>query len=156
MALSPTIVCNTILKRAFAENIPITPMKLQKLLYFVSCEYIKSTGISMLSEDFCVWQYGPVLPSVYYEFQSFHGNQITKYAQDAEGNSFAYNEESSPPLKQAMNCIWETFKNMDGIHLSKITHEDGSGWSEAFSRQETKISKDDMKADDSYTKYILH
>ena len=155
MALSPSIVCNNILQRAFSENIPVTPMKLQKLLYFVSCEYVKETNISMLSEDFSVWQYGPVLPSVYYEFQSFRGNNITKYAQDAEGNSFAYNEESSLPLKRAIDRVWAAFKNMDGVFLSRITHEDGSGWSRAFERQENKISKDDMKADDSYAKYIL-
>lgn len=155
MALSPTIVCNNILQRAFTENIPVTPMKLQKLLYFVSCEYVKATNTNMLSENFCVWQYGPVLPSVYFEFQSFHGNNITTYAQDAEGNSYAYNEETSPPLKGAIDRIWRRFKNMDGIHLSKITHEDGSGWSRAFERRETEITKADMKADDSYTKYML-
>ncbi len=154
MALSPTVACNNILQRAFKENIHVTPMKLQKLLYFVSCEYVKETNTPMLSEDFCVWQYGPVLPSVYYEFQSFGGSKITKYAQDAEGNSFAYNEDSSPPLKRAMDRIWNTFKHMDGIQLSRITHENGSGWSQAFVQQEPQISKAAMEEDDSYTKYL--
>lgn len=154
MVLSPTVMCNNILQRAFMENIPVTPMKLQKILYFVSCEYVKDTDTSMLSEEFCVWQYGPVLPSVYYEFQSFGSNKITKYAQDAEGNSFAYNENASPPLKRAVDCIWGAFKHMDGIQLSRITHEDNSGWSRAFARHDAQISKADMKEDGSYTKYI--
>lgn len=154
MTLSPMVVCNNILQRAFQEDVPVTPMKLQKLLYFTSCEYVKKTDIPMLSEDFCVWQYGPVLPSVYYEFQSYHGGRITSYAQDAEGNSFAYNENESLHLKQSINRIWGSFKDMSGIQLSKITHEDGSGWSKAFARHETQISKADMKEDDSYTRYL--
>ena len=154
MALAPTIVCNNILRRSFDEKISVTPMKLQKLLYFVSCEYVKATDVELLSEDFCVWQYGPVLPTVYNEFKSFRGLKITTYAKDANGDSYAYNEDSSPNLRLAINRIWASFKNMSGIELSKITHEDGSGWSHAFEQKHSKITKDEMKADDSYRKYM--
>lgn len=156
MALSPTIVCNNILRRAFDEKISVTPMKLQKLLYFVSCEYIKATGTELLTEEFCVWQYGPVLPSVYDEFKSFHGNPITAYAKDANGNSFAYNEDTSPQLKNAISTVWAAFKHKTGMYLSQITHEDNSGWSSAFNLHHTKISKDEMKADDSYRKHMCN
>ena len=44
MPMSASVVCNNILTRAFQENIPVSPMKLQKLMYFVSCEYVKATG----------------------------------------------------------------------------------------------------------------
>ena len=44
MPMSATVVCNNILKRAFSESVAVSPMKLQKLLYFVSCEYVKATG----------------------------------------------------------------------------------------------------------------
>lgn len=155
MALTSTIVCNNILQRAFAENISVTPMKLQKLLYFVSCEYLKATGSELLSEDFCVWQYGPVLPTVYDEFKSFHGGKITTYAKDANGDSFAYNENSSPNLKTAIDRIWASFKSKSGVELSQITHENGSGWTNAFNQRREKISKEEMKADDSYRKYMF-
>ena len=154
MALSATIVCNNILRRSFMENIVVTPMKLQKLMYFISCEYVKATDSELLSEDFCVWQYGPVLPAVYNEFKSFHGNQITAYAKDANGNSFAYDEDTSPNLKAAINCIWSNFKNKSGIELSRITHEESSGWSKVFLSGQERITKEQMKADDSYRKYM--
>lgn len=150
-----TIVSNNILRRSFNENIPVTPMKLQKILYFVCCEYLKATGCELLSEDFCVWQYGPVLPNVYNEFKAFRGNRITKYAKDADGNSFAYDETASPNLRAAIDLIWAFFKDKSGMELSKITHEDGSGWSNAFENNQPKITKEQMKADDSYRKYIF-
>lgn len=154
MALSSTVVCNNILQRSFMENIVVTPMKLQKLMYFISCEYAKETNSELLSEDFCVWQYGPVLPSVYNEFKAFHGNQITTYAKDANGNSFAYDEDTAPNLKAAINRIWSSFKNKSGIELSRITHEENSGWSKAFLSRQERITKEQMKADDSYRKYM--
>lgn len=36
MAYSPTRVANNILERAFKEGIEVTPMKLQKILYFLA------------------------------------------------------------------------------------------------------------------------
>lgn len=154
MSMSATVVCNNVLRRAFDENIPVSPMKLQKLLYFISCEYAKNTGIDLLSEDFGVWQYGPVLPTVYDEFKSFRSEPITKYATDANGTAYAIDENSAPNLKVAINRIWQAFKCYDGITLSRITHKDGSGWSVAFSQDRSKITTDDMKADNTYGEYL--
>jgi len=155
MAMSATIVCNNILRRAFEEEIPVSPMKLQKLLYFTSCEYVKSTGNELLSEDFGVWQYGPVLPSIYDEFKSFKSNSITKYATDASGVAYAINENDAPNLKIAIDRVWAAFKSFDGMTLSKITHMDGSGWSNAFVGKRPKVTIEDMRLDNTYEKYLF-
>ncbi len=154
MPMTATVVCNNVLKRAFEENIPVSPMKLQKLLYFVSCEYVKATEHDLFSESFGVWQYGPVLPSVYEEFKSFKSNAITKYATDANGVAYAVDEESAPNLKTALNRVWNAFKSFSGIELSKITHEDGSGWSAAFDEQRSSITIEDMRCDSTYEAYL--
>lgn len=57
MRMSATTVCNNILQRSLSENIPVTPMKLQRLLYFVACAYQKRTGSPLLAEQFEVWKY---------------------------------------------------------------------------------------------------
>ena len=43
-------------------------LKLQKLLYFAWLRYYKKTGKSLFTDEFEAWQYGPVVPSVYYEY----------------------------------------------------------------------------------------
>ena len=153
MALSPTVFCNNILQRAFAENISVSPMKLQKLMYFVSCEYAKDLGTDLLSENFAVWQYGPVLPTVYNEFKSFGRNPITSYAKDATGESYAYTEIDC--LREIIDKVWNSFKYKNGIELSNITHEDGSGWSVAFAGRRPTITTQEMRADNTYDKYML-
>ncbi len=52
-------VGNSILARAFTENIDITPMKLQKMIYFVYRGYLKETKIPLFNERFEVWTCRP-------------------------------------------------------------------------------------------------
>ncbi|MBR6647500.1 MAG: DUF4065 domain-containing protein, partial [Clostridia bacterium] len=69
--ITPVIVANNFIARALNENVPLTPMKLQKLIYFLYKEYLKTTGERLFTESFEVWQYGPVIASVYDEFKGF-------------------------------------------------------------------------------------
>ena len=62
---------NTFLEMAFEEKIDVSPMKLQKLLYFANKRYLKDTGSPLFAESFQSWKYGPVLSSIYYEFRSY-------------------------------------------------------------------------------------
>lgn len=154
MPMSANVVCNNILRRAFDEQIDVSPMKLQKLMYFVSCEYAKRTNSVLFSESFGVWQYGPVLPAVYDEFKSFKSTPINKYATDADGVAYAVNEATSPNLRGAIDRIWDAFKNYDGIYLSHITHRDDSGWSRAFYDHRPQISLNDMISDHTYEEFL--
>lgn len=93
------LIANSILRRAFTGKIAVSPMKLQKLMFFITCLYQRNTGHRLLTESFQPWQYGSVCGAVYGEFKSFGGNPITEYAKDAMGNVYAADEKSSPELK---------------------------------------------------------
>lgn len=53
------------------SNVPITNLRLQKLLYFVQGEYSKEKSTRLISDDFYAWQLGPVIPSVYAEYSIY-------------------------------------------------------------------------------------
>ncbi len=53
------------------NEIAITNLKLQKLLYFVQGEFSRERGIRLIREDFYAWQLGPVIPEVYAEYSIF-------------------------------------------------------------------------------------
>lgn len=132
-AIPVQAVCNTILLKAFTEKIPVTPMKLQKLLYFTYREYLrKNNGHPLFSEQFEAWPYGPVLSSIYDEFKSFHGDPITKFAKNADGSVTIVSEQNAFDVIGAINSVWEKFKQFTGIQLSQITHQDGSAWRKAM------------------------
>lgn len=61
---SPTMIANNILSRSFSDKVDITPMKLQRILYFTAAEYQKATHKPLLEEPFSTWTYGPVAYSI--------------------------------------------------------------------------------------------
>ena len=48
--VSSQVVANTILRSAFKEKVSISPMKLQKLMYFFFKEYAQKTGEKIFSK----------------------------------------------------------------------------------------------------------
>lgn len=58
------------------HNIPITNLKLQKLLYFVQGEYSKTKDTQLISDNFYAWQLGPVVPAVYSEYSIYSSSTL--------------------------------------------------------------------------------
>lgn len=57
----------------FANEYPLTPLKLQKILYYVHASFlVKNEGNPLFKEKVEKWQYGPVVREVYFEFKA-HG-----------------------------------------------------------------------------------
>lgn len=65
-----------IINRCFEEGAPVTNLRLQKLLYFIQGMSYVITGRALIREDFYAWQYGPVVPKVYFEYNGYIGNPI--------------------------------------------------------------------------------
>lgn len=147
MSASATVLSNNILFRAKRDNIQVTPMKLQKLLYYVCVYYVKQTQKMPISENFEVWKYGPVAVSVYAEFKPFKASPITKYALNATGKAMMVDEAYNPTLKSCLDYVWEKLKTFTGVELSKRTHNEGSGWYRAFQDYRETISLEDMLND---------
>ena len=119
-------VANTIIYNALKERKSMSPMKLQKLLYMLYACFIAKTKESLFSDRFEAWQYGPVLPNVYFEFKRFgSGNIIDLYT---SGDGRAYYIPESGIFGECFSKVWGKFKDYTGMQLSKITHEDEGAW----------------------------
>ncbi len=144
--ISPCVVANTILQRGFDEHVEITPLKLQKLLYFVYRDYLKHTDQHLYAERFEAWPYGPVLRSVYDEFHPFHGNPITKFARNADGTVSVLGSGDTDDVCHSISRVWEKYKNYPGVVLSQLTHLEGTAWDYAWQNHEQFL--DDAKIKD--------
>lgn len=143
--LTPQIVANTILMLAFEENITVSPMKLQKLVYLIYKSYLKATGQKLFTEGFSKWKYGPVVESLYYEFSSFGARPITKFARDAQGNVTVINLEKNGKLSELVRETWDTYKQLSATTLSELTHSKDSAWSKAVEKNATTLSDEDIE-----------
>ena len=141
-------VSNNILKRAFDEDISVSPMKLQKILYFVASEYAKRAGYPLLDDYFQPWPYGPVVRSVYDEFRSFGGDPIRKFGKDARGQAYMADEARDHVLADSLDDVWHAVKHRSAVDLSRVTHAPGSAWSRFYQQQ--MISPEAVRDDETY------
>lgn len=146
--VSVQALANTILKKSFDDKRAITPMKLQKLLYFVYKDFLQTTGKQLFSERFEVWQYGPVVDSVYHDFKAFGAQPITRFAKDAQGTVFVV-KSSLTDVINSINKIWEKYKYYTGCELSRLTHQQNSAWSKAIEKRNHYLDDGDIK-DEEY------
>lgn len=143
-------VGNSILNRAAKENIDITPMKLQKLIYCLYKEYYKTTGRALFDERFEAWKYGPVLRSVYDAFKKFGANTIKGFAVSADGNVYVVDQKSAVPFTEAFDKIWIKYREYDGIVLSSFTHRENTAWRKAIDKRKAYLTDADIVAEEDY------
>ena len=99
----------------------VTPLMLQKLLYFVQGISFVQLGRPMFSEDCQAWVHGPVYPEVYDLFRNFKYNPI-------EDARFALFDGSVDLLtdeeKGVIDLVVNSFGLYGGKTLERITHNE--------------------------------
>lgn len=146
--ISPAHVANNFIKRGLDEDIDITPLKLQKLVYFLFVDYLKKTGDKLFNERFETWSKGPVIPSLYTEFSSYGWKPIKTFAEDSQGKSYAVVETGA--FKESIDVVWNKFKDYSGNTLSDITHRENTAWSKAKEREEQYLRDEDIQNEPEY------
>lgn len=141
--ITPVFVANNFLRRGMAENVGITPLKLQKLVYFLYREYLKRTNEQLFSERFETWKFGPVVPSIYAEFSSYGSNEIKTYASDSKGKSYIVTETGV--FKECLDKVWGIYGRYSGETLSALTHKDGTAWSKAKDNKQKYLEIEDIR-----------
>ena len=105
----------------------VTPLMLQKLLYFIQGVYSALYGKPIFKEDCRAWVHGPVYPEVYELFRDFKYNPIddARFAL-LEGAVDVMTEEE----KNVIDLVVNTFGMYGGKVLERITHNE-EPWKEA-------------------------
>ena len=147
MLFDPLIVANNFIVLSKDEHIEVTPMKLQKLLYFLYRDYYQAYKSPLFAERFEVWKYGPVLSEVYNAFSKYRAEPITDFCASKAGKSLMVNLEKCPEFRDSLLRVWNRYKNYNGIELSQITHKEGSAWYKAWQRDGYFLTDEDIEAD---------
>lgn len=141
-------ICNELIDLAKKHNEKLTPMKLQKLVFFIYGYYKARTGNSIFDDErFQVWQFGPVLPSLYYYFKGYGTNSINKYAIRFDGFLPKLSKEAilNFDLNQTISYVWKKFGHKNAIELSGLTHKENTPWDKARKRNSLYIDDNDIE-----------
>ncbi len=136
---SALALSNNILQRGIRDRVKINPMKLQKLLYYVCVMYAKNTGSLPISERFEVWKSGPVLVSVYSEFEPFRSKPITSYSLNVIGEAKTVAESLNPIIRSCLDYVWRKMKGYSAMDLAERSCKKGSGWYSAYQQYKDEI-----------------
>lgn len=108
------------LAAADEESEYLTPLRLQKLLYYAQGWHLAVRGEPLFADRIEAWKYGPVVESVFQEFKRFGRNGIDpKALEAADSPSLLTNSET-----EHLDAIWETYKDFSAIRLSEMTHDE--------------------------------
>jgi uncharacterized phage-associated protein len=150
-------VANTLLDLADAMELHLTPMKLQKLVYYAHGWHLGLRGEALINEQVEAWNFGPVIPSLYHEFKGWGDRPILGRATcdevvfDEDGTiSLVEDHKPEIPLsgdlsdtyvRGLVNRILEVYGRYSGIQLSNMTHASGTPWDRVRTKYEGRIPK---------------
>lgn len=127
----------------------VTPLMLQKLLYFIQGIYSALYGGPIFSEDCRAWIHGPVYPEVYDLLRDFKYNPIddARFAL-LEGTDDALTDDE----KRVIDLVVNTFGLYGGKVLEKITHNEDP-WTEARRGYDDSIPSSELLPKERIRKY---
>lgn len=135
---NPITIANYFIKK-HSDDPTLTPMKLIKLTYIAYGWYLAlSEGKSLVNEKPQAWDLGPVIPSLYHNLKKYGGKRVT------EPVLIQKNEVILDDDAYFLDFIWDRYGKYDGIHLSAITHTQGTPWSITYPKGYNLQIPDDL------------
>lgn len=115
-------LANYIVDKCIKDNVPITNLQLQRILYFVQKDFLKR-GSPAFSDYIEAWEFGPVVPNVYFYFCGFGATPIS------------ISRDSVPNLtsdKNIIDNIVEAKRDLDSWVTAKEANKITGAWSKVF------------------------
>ncbi len=132
----PKAVANFFLERAQLEGSGLSPMKLQKLVYFSHGWHLGLFDVPLIDEPIQAWVWGPVIQSLYHEFKRFGSGAITDLATSVEWDPIDDNFKIITPTipandqeeREFVLGMWGIYGKYAATRLSNATHAVGTPW----------------------------
>lgn len=140
-------VVNSLLLRARDRNIPdMSPLKIQKLLYFLNGWYLAETSQPLIGDRFQAWTYGPVVESLYHELKRWGSDNVDDFIQEFDAvdrSEKAYKVNSGDKhFWRLLDQVLEKYGKFTALELSSLSHAEDSPWS--LAKQQGRQYVDDL------------
>ena len=109
----------------------ITPLKLQKLMYYVQGICLQAFGKKAFPEKIKAWSYGPVVEEIYQEYKLKHGKEL-----ESKHNL----QEISSGLHKIIDEVIVSYGRIDANNLIDFTHEEDP-WKNTCKNEEITVDK---------------
>lgn len=103
----------------------ISNLSLQKILYYIQIHFLKKDKNPIFTDDIEAWQFGPVVPKVYYRYCGFGSSPILLSYPDL----ILDNE-----VKNDLNEIIEEKREINPWKLVDDTHKENGPWETVYEK----------------------
>jgi len=150
-------LANFFIDKAKSEQITLTNLKLQKLM-FIGFGWVYALTEKDLTdgEGFQAWQHGPVLPSIYHQMKRYGDKPISESATDydSDENKVYIPVIRTSDTKNILSKVWDIYKSFSAWSLRDLTHEENTPWDKAYSHSRSFSPIDNSEIKDYYLSYI--
>ena len=136
-------IANLILDEAEREDIKVTNLALQKLLYFAHGMHLRQYKGPLVSGYFEAWQYGPVHPSAYRAFNASGSEAIKSRAAGKDaltGHSRKLTVPDEPSVVQLVRDVVRSYGRLSPGRLVDLAHAKGSPWHHVVDKARTNVA----------------
>lgn len=113
-----------IIDKCCRDNIPISNLQLQKILYYIQVAFLKKFNISCFDDSIEAWRFGPVVRSVYNRYCGFGALPICEF----RGVDLNYSKEEI----DLINSIVISKRKAKPWELVKDTHAKDKAWDRIY------------------------
>lgn len=139
----PRAIANLMLDEADRQDIEITNLALQKLLYFAHGIHLIQTKKPLVSGYFEAWQYGPVHPSVYNAFKISGSHPIKIRATKKDlltGRRQELHKPTEGSVVYLLQHVVGSYGRMSPGRLVDLSHATNSPWHYVVDKGRTSIA----------------
>lgn len=101
----------------------ITPLKLQKLIYYAQGFHLMNYGVPLFNDNLQAWVHGPVVRIIYETYRHLGYHTIPSAPFDnthfITGEPLLTDEELG-----TIDLVWGNLGNLDGKTLEELTHQE--------------------------------
>jgi uncharacterized phage-associated protein len=120
-------IARYIIERCRENNRTISNLKLQKIMYFVQAEFLVSKNQPCFAERIEAWDFGPVVPEVYYAYRMYGSANIPCIGRSGVSKIISAKDQ------KLLNGIIDECSRYSASALVEITHNQ-TPWTEAYNR----------------------
>lgn len=114
-------IAKYIISKCTQERYPISNLHLQKILYYIQKEFLENGSIAF-EDEIEAWQFGPVVPRVYYQYCGFGALPIR----------MQYVTNICSSYQKIINSIVEKKRRLNSWDMVNDTHCLGKAWNETY------------------------
>lgn len=112
-----------IVSKCIDDGHPISNLQLQKILYYIQKDFLSRKNVAAFSDDIEAWQFGPVVPDVYYYYCGYGAMPI----------SFSRERFDIEPVdKKAVDAIVESKRSLDPWTMVAEIRNANDAWIQSY------------------------